>query len=138
MKELSPTATLDEDQINRIRVVCKDWLGGLIVDGKPWIDQLCDLALKGLRAEAATCATCGGVVYVRVGEPRPDCNETLPLSATTSAGHAEDTVDILVDSERYRWFRDHCDQDRRIEILEASEGIADLIDHHIDKGRCGL
>lgn len=45
---------------------------------------------------------------------------------------------LTEEAERYRWFRDKCDQDRRIEILEASEGIADLIDHHIDKGRVGL
>lgn len=61
--------------------------------------------------------------------PFPEAN--FALSATASA-------ELDEDGERYRWFRDECDEARRIEILEASEGIADLIDHHIDKGRCGL
>ena len=42
------------------------------------------------------------------------------------------------DAERYRWFRDWCDYDRQYAILDAAEGVADILDHHIDKGRCGL
>jgi hypothetical protein len=42
------------------------------------------------------------------------------------------------DAERYRWFRDECGYERQMDILEASEGVADMLDHHIDKGRCGL
>lgn len=52
-------------------------------------------------------------------------------SASAASPDAEDAA-------RYRWFRDECDLDRRVEILEVSEGVADYLDHHIDKGRCGL
>lgn len=41
------------------------------------------------------------------------------------------------DGERYRWFRNECDWERRIEIAEYAEDGGHL-DHHIDKGRCGL
>jgi hypothetical protein len=41
------------------------------------------------------------------------------------------------DAARYRWFRDECSHDRRVEITEIS-GTPDMLEHHIDKGRCGL
>lgn len=44
---------------------------------------------------------------------------------------------ISEDAERYRWFRDHCSQERRLTICDyATDG--GMLDHHIDKGRCGL
>lgn len=51
---------------------------------------------------------------------------------------AQNNGDVLEDSDRYRWFRDECGLDRQAEIVEAAEGVADMLDHHIDKGRCGL
>lgn len=51
---------------------------------------------------------------------------------------AQNNGEIIEDSDRYRWFRDDCGLDQQAEIVEAAEGVADMLDHHIDKGRCGL
>lgn len=54
----------------------------------------------------------------------------LVMASETPSRDAED-------AQRYLWFRDECDASRRIEIVElATDGL--LLDHHIDKGRCGL
>ena len=42
------------------------------------------------------------------------------------------------DAERYRWLRDECDHARRSEIVSVSGNDPSMLDHHIDKGRCGL
>lgn len=60
-------------------------------------------------------------------ETAPRCPDNMP-----------DVIDTLVDAERYRWFRDECSQERQIVIIEMSEGRPELLEHHIDKGRCGL
>lgn len=41
------------------------------------------------------------------------------------------------DAERYQWFRD-CGLERQADIVEAADGKRHMLDHHIDKGRCGL
>lgn len=42
------------------------------------------------------------------------------------------------DGERYRWFRNECSWARRSDIVDVAAEEPDLLDHHIDKGRCGL
>jgi hypothetical protein len=42
------------------------------------------------------------------------------------------------DAERYRWFRDQCCTERKLDIIEAMDNVPYQFDHHIDKGRCGL
>lgn len=46
-----------------------------------------------------------------------------------------DAADL--DAERYRWLRD-CEPARRVEITGLAGLTPDLMDHHIDKGMCGL
>jgi hypothetical protein len=41
-----------------------------------------------------------------------------------------------LDAERYRWFRDQ-PMERKVWIAEMSDE-GHLLDHHIDKGLCGL
>lgn len=50
---------------------------------------------------------------------------------------SKEVHDTLIDAERYRWLRDECVYTRRVEIAEAATEDH-LLDHHIDKGRCGL
>ena len=54
----------------------------------------------------------------------------LRNSVASESGLAED-------AERYRWFRNECDYDRKMDILELADE-PHLLDHHIDKGRAGL
>lgn len=42
------------------------------------------------------------------------------------------------DGERYRWFRNECAWFRRADIVEVAGEDAAMLDHYIDKGRCGL
>lgn len=51
---------------------------------------------------------------------------------------AERVRDLEEDAARYRWFRDDCGMERQLEIVEASEGVSYMLEHHIDKGRCGI
>lgn len=44
---------------------------------------------------------------------------------------------IEEDAERYRWWR-QCPTEHQHEILELSGEHPEMLDHHIDKGRCGL
>lgn len=60
-------------------------------------------------------------------------SETPTMPATSAEVH-----DTLIDAERYRWFRDECSVTRQLEIVEYTDGSPDMLDHHIDKGRCGL
>jgi hypothetical protein len=48
-----------------------------------------------------------------------------------------DLKDALDDAMRYRWLRDECVYSRRVAIAELAT-TDDLLDHHIDKGMCGL
>lgn len=57
------------------------------------------------------------------------------MSTTITVKDAEGTD--AEDAARYRWLRDQCSFERRITIMEyADKGY--LLDHHIDKGMCGL
>jgi hypothetical protein len=49
-----------------------------------------------------------------------------------------ETVKPDLDADRYRWLRDQCGYHRQQEIVEASNGSGMMLDHHIDKGMCGL
>ena len=66
-------------------------------------------------------------VYVRAVRPEARLPETSP-----------EVHDTLIDAERWRWFRDHSDHEERAAIVEYAEDRSDLLDHHIDKARCGL
>lgn len=62
----------------------------------------------------------------------PSATNAPPIPETSQEVH-----DTLIDAERYRWFRNECDWERRIVIAEYAEDGGQL-DHHIDKARCGL
>lgn len=58
--------------------------------------------------------------------------ESVAASETARSNDSED-------AERYRWLRDQCTPMRRMVIMEQIEGDpGHMLDHHIDKGRCGL
>jgi hypothetical protein len=72
-----------------------------------------------------------GNPYVRLDADLVD--RVIELLAPVSETQAQESEDAA----RYRWFRDECSHDRRVEITEIS-GTPDMLEHHIDKGRCGL
>lgn len=65
-----------------------------------------------------------------------------PIEVAGLVRHARrlesELADALEDAARYRWFRDECGLARQIEIVESAEGVSYMLEHHIDKGRCGL
>lgn len=71
----------------------------------------------------------------------PDVNGPIEtairaLKGTTPSAIRESEPDE--DGERYRWFRNECSWARRSDIVDVAAEEPDLLDHHIDKGRCGL
>ena len=65
--------------------------------------------------------------------PFPEATHVAQSMPQTSA----EVNDALIDAERWRHFRGLGETDRTV-ILQLSEGQGHLLEHFIDKSRCGL
>lgn len=109
------------------------------------VNVRCRNWMKGCMGAGANCHT--------EEEARRFWNTRTPLSETTPAmgpcscqdsgqckyinGGPACMNEDSEDAERYRWFR-QCPTDRQQEIMELAGEHPEMLDHHIDKGRCGL
>lgn len=98
----------------------EDWLDGGPSDRKDWA--------------ASEYFVRKAIVHARQMEL--DANNALNALADLRATRG-DVPESTLDAERYRWFRD-CGSERQIEIVEMAEGKRNMLEHHIDKGMCGL
>lgn len=122
---------------------------------KPDYERCFDAAFKALKLLNSTRPTWNGPIHraaallLEATGPQPETpvsatalneNERAELERLRSQPSywAQNNGAVLEDSDRYRWFRDDCDRERQEEIIESADGKADMLDHHIDKGRCGL
>lgn len=104
-------------------------------DWEDWKRRRLGIDSNSNAAPQAVNSVTGGAANPRPADAAPAFTQG-PAPEHMEASKLRSDVDSE-DAARYRWLRDQCPYDQRIVIAEmADEGY--LLDHHIDKGRCGL
>lgn len=108
--------------------------GGNMADVEKMSDAPRTLALN-LRLGHADDATAQRAFHDLAEQLERELAEAYRLAVDPAAALVK--LETAEDAERYRWFRD-CPTERQLDILELAGEFPEMLDHHIDKGRCGL